>query len=252
MTWEKQSSGPSNKTTLDKLSDNGTSLLFNNTPIGSGSADTSYMKYVGKKVYCFGDSITQLVSGSYPDRSNNYPYHLQTKLGANITNHGSSGADHNRLRVIVCGGTSNGGLTFTVPSYTNVDVVTLTIGHNGGVGTSTISDISGISDFNLYPDTYYGNVCRSIEFILNQKQDIKIYLLTPIQSLNSGYATSTAAATTALKTIGSKYALPVIDLQNTSGLHFRNLSLYTSDGTHPTPNGAKMIAEIVFRQMLSY
>jgi lysophospholipase L1-like esterase len=212
-----------------------------------GSSVETWMKYKSKNGYAFGDSITN--SGI---EANNYPYYLATKLGATITNKGSSGSDHNRLRNIVCGGTSSGGVTYTAPSYSTIDFVTLTIGHNGGVGSSTINDISGISDFNLYPDTYYGNVCRSIEYILSQKSSIKIYLLTPIQSLNASYSANTAAATTALKEIGKKYALPVIDLQNTSGLHFRNLNIFTGDGTHPNSTGAPMIAEVVFRQMLSY
>ncbi|WP_158082354.1 SGNH/GDSL hydrolase family protein [Paenibacillus ferrarius] len=222
-------------------------LKKTSTPSSSGTPDTTYSKYIGKKLYCFGDSITQSVGAT-----NNYPTYVATKLNVTMTNFGSSGADNNRLRCIVCGGTSSGGLTFTAPDFSNIDIVTLTIGHNGGVGSSTINDISGITDFNLYPDTFYGNVCRSIEYILNQNQNIRIYLLTPIQSLNSTYITSTAAATTAIKVIGSKYALPVIDLQNTSGLHFRNISLFTSDGTHPNPSGAQRIAEVVYRQMLSY
>lgn len=214
---------------------------------GGGAADPSYQKYSGKKLYCFGDSITQSVGAT-----NNYPTHLATKLNATMTNYGSSGADHNRFRCIVCGGTSNGSITYTAPDYSTVDVVTLTIGHNGGVGSSTMADISGINDFNLYPDTYYGNVCRSIEYILSQNANIRIYLLTPIQSLNATYIATTAAATTAIKAIGAKYALPVIDLQNTSGLHFRNINTFTSDGIHPNPSGALKIAEVVYRQMLSY
>lgn len=239
-------------TTNGKLKVNGTDIsVYDDTQvrslITSNGSDPSYMKYNGKKVISLGDSITQSVGAT-----NNYPTHLATKLNATVTNLGSSGADHNRLRCIACGGTSNGGITYTAPDYSTVDAVTLTIGHNGGVGSSTIADISGITDFNLYPDTYYGNVCRSIEYILSQNQNIRIYLLTPIQSLNASYINNTAAATTAIKVIGAKYALPVIDLQNTSGLHFRNINLFTGDGTHPNPAGAQKIAEVVFRQMLSY
>lgn len=255
--WEKPRGGSSGSnvqasTTNGKLKVNGSDItVYDDTQvrslIGAGGSDPAYMKYGGKKGASFGDSITQSVGAT-----NNYPTHLATKLNATITNYGSSGADHNRVRCIVCGGTSNGGLTFTAPDFTPLDFVTLTMGHNGGVGSSTINDISGISDFNLYPDTYYGNFCRSIEYILNKNQNVRIYLLTPIQSLNASYINNTAAATTAIKVIGAKYALPVIDLQNTSGLNFRNLNLFTGDGTHPIPSGALKIAEVVFRQMLSY
>ncbi|UKS30162.1 SGNH/GDSL hydrolase family protein [Paenibacillus sp. HWE-109] len=257
--WQrKPTSNPSGTTSVQPSSTNGKIkvngadiIVYDDTQvrnlITSNNADPSYMKYSGKRVFCFGDSITQSVGAA-----NNYPTHLSTKLNANVTNFGSSGGDHNRFRCIVCGGTSNGGLTFTAPDFTIADVVTLTIGHNGGVGSSTMNDISGINDFNLYPDTYYGNFCRSIEYILNQNQNVKIYLMTPIQSLNASYITNTAASTTAIKIIGAKYALPVIDLQNTSGLNFRNLSLFTGDGTHPNPTGALKIAEVVYRQMLSY
>lgn len=218
---------------------------------GSGGGGTdSYMKYSGKNVMCFGDSITEGTgSGTSTAR---YPYYLAQKLNATIMNKGSSGADTNRLRCIIVGGTSSGGFTYTAPDFTNIDVCTIKIGHNQSVGSSTINDISGISDFNLYPDTFYGNICRSIEYILSQKPSMRIYLFTPIQSTNSVYINNTAAATTAIKAIGQKYALPVIDLQNTSGLHFRNLTLFTTDGTHPNVEGSKMIAEVVARQMLSY
>lgn len=216
---------------------------------GTGGTDT-YNKYSGKSIICFGDSITE---GSGTGESTaRYPYYLGQKLSATVTNKGSSGADTNRLRCIVVGGTSNGGFTYTAPDYTNIDAVTLMIGHNQSVGSSTINDISSISDFNLYPDTFYGNICRSIEYILSQKSTIKIYLLAPIQSTNSVYINNTAAATTAMIEIGKKYALPVINLQHTSGLHFRNLSMWTTDGTHPNVEGSKMIAEVTARQMLSY
>jgi lysophospholipase L1-like esterase len=257
MTWTKIANSGSadpnshthtNKTTLDKFGESGGLPTFNGSTISGGAVDTSYMKYSGKNGYSFGDSTTN--SGT--DQTKNYPYYLATKLGASITNKGSSGADHNRVRNIVCGGTSSGGLTFSEPDYSNIDFVTLTMGHNGGVGSSTIADITGISEFNLYPDTFYGNFCRSIEHILSKKSNIKIYLLTPIQSTNALYKTNTANATTAIKEIGKLYALPVIDMQNTSGLHFRNLSVHTSDGTHTLSSGAQMMAELVARQMLSY
>lgn len=249
MEWKQSSSySPANKTVLDNFSEStGGSPLYKGLPVGTvGPADTTYMKYSGKRLYCFGDSITN------NSPTFNYPTYLATKLNVTMTNFGSSGADHNRFRCIVCGGTSSGGFTFTAPDYTLADVVTLTIGHNAGVGSSTMNDIAGITDFNLYPDTYYGNFCRSIEFIQSHNPNVPIYLLTPIQSLNASYIVNTAAATTAIKAIGAKYAIPVIDLQNTSGLHFRNLNTFTSDGIHPIATGAQKIAEIVFRQMLSY
>lgn len=250
----KKPKDPDNKTTLDKISESGGVLLFNSIPVApsgvggsTGIASGSYLS--GKKVYCFGDSITQ---GPTPTTS--YPYYLGQQLNATTTNFGSSGADTNRFRCIICGGTSSGGLTFVAPDYTGVDICTLTIGHNQDVGTSSLNDISGISDFNLYPDTFYGNICRSIEYILSQNPNIKIYLMTPIQSTNATYMPRTANATTAIKNIGNYYALPVIDLHNISGLNPKNLSLWTSDGTtHPTADGhQKFMAPRIARQMQSY
>lgn len=243
---------PPNKTVLERLgisaSNNLTIDGVERIPAGGGGTDATFMKYSGKKMYCFGDSTTN--SGN-PVNVNNYPTHLAAKLGATITNYGSSGADHNRFRCIVCGGTSNGGLTFTAPNYTGVDVVTLTIGHNSGPGASTISDISG-SDFNLYPDTFYGNFGRCIEYIYNQNRNIRVYLLTPIQSTNGTNGPNSNSATPAIKALGEKYALPVVDLHNISGLNFRSLAFYTTDGTHPNEEGAQKIADVLYRQMLSY
>lgn len=239
----------SNQSVLDKLSENGTELLYNGSPITGGSGGTEfypYNKWDRKSLICHGDSITQGSS------QNNYPLFIGQKLRMNVVNKGSSGADHNRFMAIACGVTSATGTTYEEPNYFQTDAVTLTIGHNGGVGTSTIADINGITDFNLYPNTYYGNFCRVIEHILWRKSSIKIYLLTPIQSLNAGYIGTTAASTTAIYEIGKKYALPVINLQHTSGLHFRNLALHTDDGTHPNATGNQMIAEVVARGMLAY
>lgn len=254
MSWNKFSSGDlnshshSNKSTLDKFSENGGVPLFNGQAIGGGGSSSidTYMKFKGKNIICFGDSITQGTA------TINYPKFLGENLSASVTNKGSSGATHNRFRLIACGGTSSSGTTYVEPDYSNIDVVTLTIGHNGGVGSSTINDIIGVSDFNLYPDTFYGNFCRVIEHILYRKSSLRIFLLTPIQSLNSGYIVTTAEATTAIIEIGKKYALPVINLQHVSGLHFRNLSIHTSDGTHPIESGHRMIAEVIARQILSY
>jgi hypothetical protein len=74
--------------------------------IQSSVAVDSYLN--NKKVYCFGDSITQ-----GPTSSTSYPYYLGQQLNSIVTNYGSSGADTNRFRCIICGGTSNGGLTYT-------------------------------------------------------------------------------------------------------------------------------------------
>lgn len=229
-----------------------TKLSEIDTAIASGGGGgTSQNKYSGKTIIEFGDSITE---GSGTGASTaRYPYYLGLNLGATTINKGSSGGDHNRMRVIVCGGTSNGGFTYIEPDYTNVDYATIMIGHNGGVGTSTINDISGITDFNLYPDTYYGNVCRSIEHIWNRKQSIKILLLTPIKSNNGVHGPNSVAAASALKTIGNFYSIPVIDLHNISGLNSKNMTLYTSDGhTHPNVEGSKKIADVLAQQMLTY
>lgn len=246
MAWQKKTNTSTNQSTLDKLTDNGASLFFNGSLVGGSGSTDSYLS--SKKIYCFGDSITQ---GPTPTTS--YPYYLGQQLGSTVTNYGSSGADTNRFRCIICGGTSNGGLTYTAPDFTLTDICTLSIGHNQSVGTSTMSDISGISDYNLYPDTFYGNICRSIEYILNHNSSVKLYLMTPIQSLNSVYISNTAGATTAIKNIGNYYALPVIDLHNTSGLNPMNLGALTSDGTHPLgTTHQNYLAPRIARQMLAY
>lgn len=45
------------------------------------------------------------------------------------------------------------------------------IGHNSGT-------LGTIADVDTFPNTFYGNVSKSIEFILAQNPNVKIYLST--------------------------------------------------------------------------
>jgi lysophospholipase L1-like esterase len=205
---------------------------------------TQVTKYYQKSIFFFGDSIT---SGVGSTTTGGYVNVAQGKLGCFATNKGSSGSDTYRLRCIVGGGTT-GGITYTAQDTSNAAACTIMIGTNQGPGTSTLADITGNTDFNTYPNSFYGNIGFCIEYFFSKNINTRVYLITPPQR-TSGNMKDVADA---LKSIGAYYSIPVIDVNACAGINPKNMSVLMPDGTHPNDSGHTIIGQFVANQLNAF
>ena len=98
-----------------------------------------------------------------------------------------------------------------------------------------------------------------IEKILKSNKDIDLVLITPLQRSKDGYDinfTNEAGYklidyVNAIKDLGKKYSLPVLDLYSNSGFTNKTMSLYTRDNLHPNENGYKKIAQKMYSFLLN-
>ena len=199
-------------------------------------------KYYDKKIFTFGDSITS-GSGGYT-----YSEQMAKVLGAYVKNYGSSGARADRMFNIISG---NG---YPVKDYSDVSAVTLMIGHNERQGTETLdsSGIKNIQNYTNYPNTFYGYICKSIEYIWEQNPNIRIYMCSLHHTtLEDGQRSELCYS--ALKEIAQWYSLPFIDLTYELGIGRHNLSTYSEDGVHLTKGdvGYTIMGNFIASQMLA-
>lgn len=209
---------------------------YNNGELGSSSSTvtSSSNKWKGKRIYCFGDSIT---AGSYPSV-------MQNILGAYVTNKGSSGGTYARDYDII----SSIDLTYA-------DCITIMTGHNAGAGTTTLDtsgllSLSSVNDYSSYPSNYYGGIGKIIAYVRNTYPNIKIYLCN-LHWTKRG--TTSKDCKRALIEIGEYYSVPVIDVYSNCGVCATNIDTYSSDGTHLdllNSKGQTMLGECISYQMM--
>lgn len=216
------------------------------------------MRFVGKKVYHFGDSITEGTEGGYVK-------YVQDILQCVSTNYGSSGSRTGRLvakatdqpdRQTVGGAVTN-------PDYTDVAAVTIMIGTNdiavpASIGTLADIPAQSLQDlpftpsggsavttpaeyWALFPNTFYGNLGLVIEYIKHKNSNTLIYLISPPHQNGADMA----AIATALAEIAKHYSVRFIDAQNEAGLEKKQLLKYSYDGTHLNALGNELWGRFV-------
>lgn len=196
--------------------------------------------YIGKNALWLGDSISVVGDVTYPQK-------VCTELKMGLNNRASSGGNSERMRNILQGLNE-----FNPPvDLSNIDYCFIMIGHNCASeglqnDSSKLSDIpTDGTSYTEFPNTYYGNVASCIEYMWAKKSDIKIVLLTPIQSGNGGYIVTTAKARKALEEIATFYSLPLIDVYAKSGICTKEIAKYTYDNIHPNAKGIEMITDCI-------
>lgn len=227
-----------------------------------------------KTLCTFGDSLTDKNTGGYVEI-------IQNIVGCKVINKGSSGAATDRLVNIVTGNAItrvNYSTVFPEINYSEIDIVTIMIGTNGAVGTSTFKDIpiiinntvktiedggtityneqtiSTVEEYwNLFPNTYYGNVSLCIEWILWKNPNIRIYLLTPPPSaqLHLVQDGSAQKVRTAMREIGEYYGIEVINTLGECGISIHNIGIYSRDNTHMNDLGNKKLGTYFARKIFS-
>ena len=235
----------------------------------------SLYPYASTTLCTFGDSLTDKNTGGYVEL-------MQSKVGCNVINKGSSGSDTKRLVNIVTGNEIKrieNGVTYPAIDYSTIDIVTIMIGTNGALtDNSTFDDVpiiinntlKTISDggtityndqvisttqqyFDLFPNNYYGNLSLCIEYILWKNPNIKIYLLVPppssqLQLKLDGYAEQVRNA---IFEIGRYYGIEVIDTLRECGISIHNISIYTKDNTHMNTLGNEKLGNYFARKIFN-
>lgn len=226
-------------------------------------------RFAGKKVFHFGDSITEGVSGV-----SGYIKYITDILQCLSTNYGSSGARSSRLVGTMTNLPARDGTTHHDfdPDYTDVAAVTIMIGSNDAgttgngingsladIPTQRIQDLpfttlGGVTVttpdeyWALFPDTYYGNLSLCIEYVKWKNPKTVIYLVSAPQR---GTTSTPMDAVVAAKTAIAKfYSIQYFNATHECGIDLKGLSTYLYDMLHPNDLGAERLGKYIGYRML--
>lgn len=196
-------------------------------------------RFAGCNYVAFGDSITD----ERYDPSTKYTSFINDALSCETyTNYGRSGATASTAN-------SSNSLTAHVRAVnlTNYDLATIMIGvndkgYNVPLGTISSTDKS----------TFYGAMNDIITYMINANKSLRIVLLTPFNTSSSSANTQNLNVVDyadAIKEIGKKYSVPVIDCYGESGVCPLNWSTYTSDNLHLNATGHQWVADYIVAQL---
>ena len=143
---------------------------------------------------------------------------------------------------------------FVNKDYSAIDVVTVLAGTNDFRLNVPIGAIGEKDEKGFDVTTFYGSYRKLLDYILEQNNSIKIYLLAPLQRDNDGYdiykinpaGYKLIDYVDATIKIGKLYKLPVLDLYSKSGIDIFNLKQYTRDGLHPNAEGYELISRSIY------
>ena len=216
-------------------------------------------RFANKKFICFGDSITQGTEGGYVK-------HVEGVLRCEVTNKGSSGARVYRVVDIATRLSAFRDPNTTVPyaeiDYTQFAGASIMIGTNDSTSgiTGSLADIptDSVFDhvgsevtgyFDLFPNTYYGNLALVIEWIRWKNPLCEIYLISgPRKGSNFAEMDSVVNA---VKEIAKHYSLPFINATHESGITHKFWSNYSYDLTHMNVTGNKVLGNFIGRRILN-
>ena len=227
-------------------------------------------KWLDKKIVTFGDSITWYDGHAFQSShiqsgtiAKGYQSYMREKLGAVVDNQGYDGA-HSKLIVE----SKVKGYT----DYSGVDAVTFTCGandHRLGFPLGVLQSVGTTHDTN----TFTGAIQDGIEYMLTQKPDLKIYLITPIKGwftaeVGNRYKGENIISldyVNRLKEIADFYSLPILDWYHLSGindLNYRvngqpyyigdNPAVWTAYQLHPTNDGYGRMANVLIPFLNNY
>ena len=216
------------------------------------------MELKNKKILFLGDSITEGVGVSSPDKC--YVSVFGKLSGAEVKNYGIGGTRIAKQSKISLSEESDRDFMSRVDEMdSEADVVVVFGGTNDfGHGDSTIGDFSSRDEC-----TFYGALHILCTSLINKYPKADIIFMTPLhrvseddevneiglkhEALLSGYVDI-------IKEVAGYYSLPVLDLFNTSGIQPKVdiiREIYMPDGLHPSDAGAEKIAKRLYNFLLS-
>ena len=194
-------------------------------------------KLKGLKWNAFGDSITEY----FPNE--NYVAIIQERTGCIATNYGKAG------RSIADRGSS---YEVYLPAYKNyvdmnndADIITVFCGTNDYGSQVNIGSITDIDNTK-----FYGALNTLALGLIEKYPGKKIAFITPIQRKYDTNGTPLSNYVNAIKAIGTKYGIPVLDLYSSCGLYpksdtINNTYFKDGDGLHPNALGHQIFAPII-------
>ncbi|MGO4369647.1 SGNH/GDSL hydrolase family protein [Paenibacillus sp. 2TAB19] len=197
-------------------------------------------RWMGKSWATLGDSITE---------ANGYQPIVAEALGfGRVSNYGRGGCP------MTAGSDRNEGATVNVGRrlVDSYDCITVFAGVNDYRLSMPLGTLLPNTS-NDYDDlTFIGAYCALIEGILSRDPSCRVNLWTPLQRDKDGYDTRMPNEcghllldyVQAVRAIGERYALPVLDLYAVSGFNAVTLPHFTSDGLHPNEAGHERIASL--------
>lgn len=216
------------------------------------------MELKNKKILFLGDSITEGVGASSPEKC--YVSVFGKLSGAEVKNYGIGGTRIAKQSKISLSEESDRDFMSRVDEMdSEADVVVVFGGTNDfGHGDSTIGDFSSRDEC-----TFYGALHILCTSLINKYPKADIIFMTPLHRVSeddevneiglkhevllSGYADI-------IKEVAGYYSLPVLDLFNTSGIQPKVdiiREIYMPDGLHPSDSGAEKIAKRLYNFLLS-
>lgn len=215
------------------------------------------MQLKGKKIVIIGDSITEGVGTS--SYENSYPAVLERLSGATVYNYGVSGTRY-AYQTEEFEPNFSESFSERIRRIKEEPDVILVFGGTNDFGHG---DAPFGSEEDCQPTTYCG-ACRYIyTYLLQKYPTAKLVILTPLHrtSENSPIKEVRDIPTLPLieyvkvqRRLAEYYSIPVIDLFSISGMQPAIDSIreiYMPDGLHPSDEGAKRLAHLIYAQLLT-
>lgn len=226
-------------------------------------------RFKGKKVFAFGDSITEGTQGGYVK-------YLSEAFGTSVANYGSSGARTSRVVDIVTAGSglpkrdsATSGTVWPTKDYTNLACATLMIGTNdladmsmgslADIPTTNLTDYANPLDYwALFANTYIGNIGLIIEYIKSKAPKAEIHIVTPVYGYYASLGPeSTQSLIPHLEAVTRYYGVHLIYGTYESGLSYKlmnptALNAYTYDGVHLNVLGNEVFGKFLAQKVLNF
>lgn len=232
-----------------------------------------YISVTGTKMTSIGDSITYGFiprnAPGYPGQLNSFAKLTAEHFGLEFVNHGISGSTVARIegRQPMCNRVSK------LPD--DADIVTFMGGTNdirNGVQLGEMTDRTDSTFYGALHVTMGGLYEKYyINRIATGKKCAKVIICTPIKLLDArhsaepgeGHLVNLEPWVEAIKEVAQYYGFPVVDFYNTAPLNphlYRTVkgtedgytgyyNPFITDGTHPTQDGAKLMADVLISRI---
>ena len=216
------------------------------------------MELKNKKILFLGDSITEGVGASSPEKC--YVSVFGKLSGAEVKNYGIGGTRIAKQSKISLSEESDKDFMSRVDEMdSEADVVVVFGGTNDfGHGDSTIGDFSSRDEC-----TFYGALHILCTSLINKYPKADIIFMTPLHRVSEDdevneiglkHEVLLSGYVNIIKEVAGYYSLPVLDLFNTSGIQPKVdiiREIYMPDGLHPSDAGAEKIAKRLYNFLLS-
>lgn len=214
-----------------------------------------------KKITFLGDSITYGYDGANPNNRVNLPYPqiIQNLTKSKVTNLGINGSTISGNGQQVDNEYHNGYSPMNIRIQDvnpNQDYLFVFGGTNDYGSRSSLQTIGEITDTTN--QTFYGSLNIICDYYYNNfvQNNMKLIFITPIKRTNGNTPNSAGYKledyVNAIKEVGKKYSIPVIDLYTMSEIYPDNLNFknnFLPDGLHPNQNLYYKLANIILKYL---